>query len=102
MIDMLPAQKWRAELWKRRKEDKTPPTTTSPLTMSNQSPEWQAMTKLVGQFYAKADAGELILFVEWCKSLWSAEGRYPTQKMASLLSDLFGGVEEVRRRFARR
>lgn len=36
----------------------------SPLTMSNQSPEWQAMTKLVGQFYAKADAGELILFVE--------------------------------------
>jgi hypothetical protein len=32
--------------------------------MSNQSPEWQAMTKLVGQFYAKADAGELILFVE--------------------------------------
>jgi hypothetical protein len=27
--------------------------------MSNQSSEWQAMAKLVSQFYAKADAGEV-------------------------------------------
>ena len=26
--------------------------------MSNLTPEWQAMSKLVSQFYAKADAGE--------------------------------------------
>jgi hypothetical protein len=26
--------------------------------MSNLTPEWQAMAKLVSQFYAKADAGK--------------------------------------------
>jgi hypothetical protein len=66
--------------------------------MSNQSPEWQAMTKLVGQFYAKADAGELILFVEFVKILFGrgGRGRYPTQKMA--LSSLFGGEWKDRSR----
>ena len=62
--------------------------------MSNQSPEWQAMTKLVGQFYAKADAGESILFVEFVKNLFGGEGgTYPTQKNVSP-SSLFGGGEE--------
>ena len=28
--------------------------------MSNLSAEWQAMAKLVSQFYAKADAGEFL------------------------------------------
>ena len=61
--------------------------------MSNQSPEWQAMTKLVGQFYAKADAGESILFVEFVKNLFGRGGRKvsDTKKCLSLL---FGGGEE--------
>ena len=40
------------------------------------------MTKLVGQFYAKADAGELILFVEFVNHFGrGGRGRYPTQKI---------------------
>lgn len=70
--------------------------------MSNQSPEWQAMTKLVGQFYAKADAGELIFLLNDVNLFGRRREGIRHKKMASLLSDLFGGVEAVRRRFARR
>jgi hypothetical protein len=42
------------------------------------------MTKLVGQFYAKADAGESILFVEFVKNLFGRGGRKvsDTKKMS--------------------
>jgi len=42
--------------------------------MSNLSAEWQAMAKLVSQFYAKADAGEFFFvscFIAICAVTWN-------------------------------
>lgn len=68
--------------------------------MSNLSPEWQAMAKLVSQFYAKADAGESLqdLGVGVCDRLlafWiSSVCLYLCVEFAAIRDSMYGIIGE--------